>query len=244
MRKPYYAEFVENGCYHIYNRCISGEKLFKLEENYRYFLQQWQKYLGNYMATYAYALIPNHFHFLTKCKPLTAEIRKVIETENTKKAFAFLEKEIDYNTFIVSQYQRLFRSYVGAFNKQNNRIGNLFQDKFKRVSIKDAEHFRYIILYIHHNGIHHKLGKEYSDYPHTSYNQYLNIKPKDNRHLEDDCYPIRLFTEPVIRLFSDENEKSLLPFIKFHEENKNGQGLYPNLVKYKDSTIDLPDNLR
>lgn len=71
MRKPYYAEFIEDGCYHIYNRCISGEKLFKSEENYRYFLQQWQKYLGDYMATYAYALIPNHFHFLAKCKPLS-----------------------------------------------------------------------------------------------------------------------------------------------------------------------------
>ncbi len=215
------------------------------------------------MATYAYALIPNHFHFLAKCKPLTPEILEIIKTENTKKSFAFLEGKIDYNTFIISQYHRLFRSYVGAFNKQNNRIGNLFQDKFKRVVIKDAEHFRYMLLYIHHNGIHHKLGKEYTDYPHTSYSRYLNtqltvtskvpvnfteipvnVEVKGNRHLEDDCYPVRLFTEPVIKLFSGGGEKSLSAFIKFHEENKNGKGLYPNLVKYKDSTLDLPNDFR
>jgi hypothetical protein len=67
MRNNYSAEFNENNCYHIYNRCVGDAKMFRSEENYRYFLQQWQKYFGKYLATFTNSkgivIITNGTHF-------------------------------------------------------------------------------------------------------------------------------------------------------------------------------------
>jgi len=54
--------------YHIYNRTNNKELLFKDEENYRYFLSLFQKYISPIAHVYAYCLIPNHFHFVLQIK--------------------------------------------------------------------------------------------------------------------------------------------------------------------------------
>ena len=50
--------------YHIYNRGNNGEIIFRSEENYRFFLRQYGHYIEAVAATFAYCLLPNHFHFL------------------------------------------------------------------------------------------------------------------------------------------------------------------------------------
>lgn len=180
------------------------------------------------MATYSFALIPNHFHFLAKCKPLSEEILKKIAKENTKKSYAFLQGEIDYNTFMVSQFKRFFNSYAVILNKQEKRQGSLFQHKFKRIGIKKREHFLYMLWYQHHNGIHHKMVKEYAHWPHSSYLAYL-----------DDRYSI-LTKDTVLKLFVNENGRTLREeFVRFHEDNKGDLGLYPKVHKWKDSSFDF-----
>jgi len=232
MRVNYHTDILPETCYHIYNRCVSGTKLFYTEENYTFFLKKYDEYLGNYLATYAYALIPNHYHFLAKCKTVTPKIRKEIAKENTRKAHAFLEGEVDYNTFLVSQFKRFFTSYASAFNRQEERTGSLFQHKFKRIVIKDREHFRFMLLYIHHNGIHHNLVKEYTDWKHSSYPIYLEEKDSI------------ITKSPILRMFKNENGRTLKEeFIKFHEENKNGVGIYPNLKKWKGSAFDFTEGV-
>lgn len=54
--------------YHIYNHANGNENLFIEEENYHFFLQQWDKYISPIADTYAYCLIPNHIHFLIRIK--------------------------------------------------------------------------------------------------------------------------------------------------------------------------------
>ncbi len=228
MRINYWEKLEPEICYHIYNRCISDSLLFLNEENYRFFLKKWWKYLGKYLTTYAYCLIPNHFHFLVKCKTPSPEIRTFIETENTSKSNQFLAKEIPYNTFLESQFKRFFTSYVNAFNKQHDRRGTLLQSKFKRVAIQGEEHFRFMLLYLHHNSIHHNLGKEYEDWLHSSYHDYVENKE------------VKIARDIVLHLFSDENDKAgLNNFLKFHQKNKNGLGGYPNLIKMKKVAIDF-----
>ena len=63
--------------YHIYNRGINGEKLFKQPRNYPYFLQQYAKYIAPVADTYAYALMGNHFHLLVRIKT-EVEIREAL----------------------------------------------------------------------------------------------------------------------------------------------------------------------
>ena len=52
------------GCYyHIYNRGNNRENLFIERRNYPYFLKLYAKHIQPVAETYAYCLLPNHFHF-------------------------------------------------------------------------------------------------------------------------------------------------------------------------------------
>ena len=50
--------------YHIFNRGINKEILFKEKRNYTYFLNKYLKFISPIAKTYAFCLLKNHFHFL------------------------------------------------------------------------------------------------------------------------------------------------------------------------------------
>jgi putative transposase len=51
-------ELLEPMCvYHIYNRGINGENIFKEERNYKYFLQKYAQYIEPIADTFAYCLL-------------------------------------------------------------------------------------------------------------------------------------------------------------------------------------------
>jgi hypothetical protein len=54
--------------YHFYNHANGNDVLFRTDENYRYFLKQYVKHLCPVFDTFAYCLLPNHFHFLIRVK--------------------------------------------------------------------------------------------------------------------------------------------------------------------------------
>ena len=54
--------------YHIYNRGINGENIFKQERNYSYFLKKYALYIEPVAETYAYCLLKNHFHLLIRTR--------------------------------------------------------------------------------------------------------------------------------------------------------------------------------
>jgi len=49
-------------CYHIYNHAVGNENLFRCDENYRYFLKKYAEHISPIADTFAYCLMPNHFH--------------------------------------------------------------------------------------------------------------------------------------------------------------------------------------
>ena len=61
MPKPYKY-------YHIYNHTNGFGNIFKSDENYRFFLEKHKLYISPVAGTFAYCLIPNHFHLLIKIK--------------------------------------------------------------------------------------------------------------------------------------------------------------------------------
>ena len=62
-----------NCYYHIYNRGNNRENLFKQDRNYRYFLKLYAKHIEPIADTFAYCLLPNHFHLLVRIKGETEQ---------------------------------------------------------------------------------------------------------------------------------------------------------------------------
>ncbi len=140
----YYEPLYKNNLYHIYNRGNGKEKIFFNNGNYYYFLRQYDKYLSSILDTFAFCLLPNHFHLL---------IRIIIDDP---------EK-------ISEQFRKLFISYTMSVNRQQKRKGNLFQRAFKRKLINDERYFYSAVFYIHSNPVHHLTTKDFTGYPFSSY---------------------------------------------------------------------------
>lgn len=68
-------QLTSSSYYHIYNRGVNRMSIFAHESNYAYFLKKYLEYIGPIADTYAYCLLPNHFHFLIRTKD-EGEIRE------------------------------------------------------------------------------------------------------------------------------------------------------------------------
>ena len=148
----YTVPLVPDAFYHIYNRGINGENIFNDEENYNYFLKCYDRHMPPYVHTFAYSLLPNHFHLLIKVK-----------AKNTEKP-----------THQV--FSNLFNAYAKAFNGMYKRHGSLFERPFKRKPIKTHVQLTETLFYIHHNPIKHGFVVKMSDWPFTSFRAYLSEK--------------------------------------------------------------------
>lgn len=150
--------------YHIYNHAIGSENLFRSDENYHFFLKKWQKYIDPIADSYAYCLMPNHFHFLIKVKS---------EEEITSLNHTRLQKQSD---FLSKKFSNLFNSYAKAYNKMYDRRGSLFNRPFKAKEIVSDTYLTNVIFYIHHNPLHHGFTKSMDDWPHSSYHAIVSEK--------------------------------------------------------------------
>ena len=54
--------------YHIYNHAVGKENLFENEGNHLFFLSKYAQHLATIVDTFAYCLMPNHFHFAIRIK--------------------------------------------------------------------------------------------------------------------------------------------------------------------------------
>ncbi len=176
INKKYLAPFIEEGVYHVYNRTNNKELLFRSEENKRYFLNQFFKFLHPFSDTYCWCLLPNHFHILIRIKQ-KEEIDshlKVIPFENLKPAERkYLEMQ-GCDELMTNAFHRFFTSYSMAFNKMYNRRGNLFHRPFKKVEVIKDVHFTQAIVYIHANPVKHGLTNDFTSYKWSSWQAILS----------------------------------------------------------------------
>lgn len=167
------AQVLEPGCfYHIYNRGINSETVFKEERNYSFFLEKYHLYLSPVVNTFAHCLLGNHFHLLIQVKePSELDIfSKELKSRHTD--------GLHSTDFIVSkQFAKLFSSYTQAINKAFGRTGSLFESPFNRIKVESENYLTELIKYIHFNPQKHGFMKDFRDYPHSSYQSHLNTHP-------------------------------------------------------------------
>jgi putative transposase len=155
MQKPV---FINNKIYHIYNRGVEKRDVFMNSQDYARFIHdlfefndevpvfntgrdlkrpttevQLPSFGGKnkerkprklLVEILIFTLMPNHFHLLLKQKK-----------ENG----------------IVRFMQKLGTGYTMCFNKKYERVGPLFQGRFKAASIDEHAHFLHLPYYIHSN---------------------------------------------------------------------------------------------
>ena len=169
----YYTVFEEGNFYHLYNRTIDKQPIFKSADNFRYFLKKYDEYLSLFTDIYAYCLLGNYFHILLRIKE---DLLALPELINPHKKSGYINKsfkDMPTHDIISHQFRKFFQSYAMAFNKQQGRIGTLFQTPFKRVLVKSDSYFTQLIYYIHSNPQHHNLIYDFRDWKWSSYNKIL-----------------------------------------------------------------------
>jgi len=136
--------------YHIYNRGINSDTLFKEKRNYEYFLKLYDNHIEPIAETFAWCLMKNHFHFLIRIKNADElSLKKKIEPSQS--------------------FSNLFNAYTKAYNKSYNRHGPMFERPFKRKMISNESYFQNLIAYIHNNPVHHAICEHPLNYPWSSY---------------------------------------------------------------------------
>ena len=213
-------EIETGGIYHIYNRGVEKRKVFIDERDHLRFLSDLFEFNNknpainlNYHTKHnndqylevrlpnretiveilAFCLMPNHFHLILK----QTEERGITE---------FMRK--------------LGTGYTNYFNKKYNRVGSLFQGKFKSVGITTDAHLLHLPYYIHSNpldlvapkwrkgeiGNYKKAINFLEEYRWSSYLDYIG---KQN-------FPLITERKFILSLFHNEREyqKEMLQWLK------------------------------
>ncbi|MBL7929868.1 MAG: transposase [Bacteroidia bacterium] len=160
------------GCtYHIYNQANSSDNIFREVKNYPLFLQKYEKHIAPIAETFAWCLMPYHFHLLLKIHNENTLLNKFPNLQGFKNLEG-LEQLI--NRFIAKQSPNLFNSYSKSINKVYSRRGSLFNPRFKRKLISSDDQFRDTFLYIHLNPVKHGFTDHEHNWPHSSFHIYAS----------------------------------------------------------------------
>jgi len=154
--------------YHIYNHANGNDNIFKTDANYLFFLKRYAFHVAPVADTFAYCLMPNHFHLAVRIKS-AAELANLQGLED-------LEGLSALSDHLGQQFSNLFNSYSKAFNKQQNRRGALFVPRFRRKHIDNDSYFRELIHYIHFNPVHHGFVKDLREWKYTSFESFFSEK--------------------------------------------------------------------
>lgn len=182
-----------DSCYHIFNHANGFENIFRREANFVYFLEKYQLYISPIAETYAYCLMPNHFHLVVRIRKremIEALIRvnndpsirynfskvatfdlEMRQVSNFGKVFI---NDRDIEKYLSKQFANLFSCYTQSFNKVYHRKGSLFIKNFKREPISDKIYFLNAIVYTHRNPIHHRFREKCEDWEFSSYNDIVD----------------------------------------------------------------------
>ncbi len=169
-------EYADHQYYHVYSRGVAKQPVFLDANDYSYFLSLLTRYLsakpansphhgpyphfGNRVQLLTYCLMPNHVHLL------------IYQSD----ALAMTEL-----------LRALMTSYSMYFNHKHERVGPVFQSRYKASRITSDAYLQHISRYIHLNPVDWRL------YEYSSICYYL-----------DGYYAEWLKTEPIMSIFANE----------------------------------------
>lgn len=146
-RKP--RLFAPGVLYHVIVRGNQRQKTFLGSVDYQTYLEKLTQYRRKYDVTiYAYCLMPNHVHLLLECG----------------------------KTPLGKFMQGLQQSYTQSFNRKYNKVGHLFQGRYKAILCQKDAYLLELIRYIHLNPVRSKLARTPQDYRYSGDPAYRSGK--------------------------------------------------------------------
>lgn len=133
-------------CYHVMVRGINKEKIFDTDQEKEKIIQMIsEKIKDESCKIAAYCIMNNHLHTII-----------------------IAEKSV-----LISIMKRINISYAMSYNTKHERIGPVFQDRFKSEAITDESYLLGAIRYIHNNPVKAGIVNKVDDYKWSSIQEYL-----------------------------------------------------------------------
>ncbi|MGE5840938.1 MAG: transposase [Deltaproteobacteria bacterium] len=112
--------------HHVIIRGMERRNIFRRDSDREDFLRRVEEILQATRTTcYAWALLPNHAHFLLRTGPVP----------------------------LATVMRRLLTGYVVSFNRRYNRHGYLFQNRYKSIACQEETYLKELVRYIHLNPV-------------------------------------------------------------------------------------------
>ncbi|MDD4570633.1 MAG: transposase [Tepidanaerobacteraceae bacterium] len=142
-------QFSRTGFYHIMMRGINRESIFQSRETKKQMLDILaEKITNSDVGIYAYCVMDNHIHLLLKTEPE------------------------DLATFM----KKVNGSFAMYYNREQKRIGPVFQDRYKSECVENEGYFWGVLKYIHLNPVKAYVVKNAEEYEWSSMKDYLSGK--------------------------------------------------------------------
>lgn len=168
--------------YHVMMRGNEKKSLFLDEmDRHKYLELLFTRKEEINLSLYAFCLMDNHVHILIKAAP---------------EALATIMKRI--NT-----------SYAYYFNHKYQRVGHLFQDRFKSEPVEDDRYLLAAVRYIHNNPVKAKLVEKAEHYQWSSYHSYLNPYKQENKVVD---------TGFILSIFTNDPKTAVRQFVEFSQQ--------------------------
>jgi putative transposase len=171
--------------YHVMIRGNERKNIFHDDEDKKGFIDILsEKNKDRKYGIYAYCLMDNHVHLLIN--EGSDEIGRIMKRINI--------------------------SYAYYFNKKYDRIGHLFQDRFKSEGIENDAYLLSAVRYIHNNPVKAGLVKNIEEYKWSSYTIYTETKNQNSS----------IDKRFILEIFSDDIEKAIEIFIDYSKMQDDG----------------------
>jgi len=168
---------VAGGLYHVITRGNNRRKIFRSRDDYLKFtdfVQQQKSKLPFYL--YAYCLMPNHVHLLMEMR----------------------------DDFVSRIMQRILTSYSQYHNRKYNKVGHVFQGRYKSILCQTDQYLGELVRYIHLNPVRAKIVRRPEDFEYSGHRAYLGL---DRTGLVD--------AELVLRHFGTTKKRAVESYIRF-----------------------------
>jgi len=217
MQKP---PFVEDQIYHIYNRGVEKRKAFLDKQDHLRFIHNLFEFNNEEpIINTSYHFDPQFpgeiRHLKQERKPRRLLVEILMFTLMSNHFHLILKQKKEKG--IVKFMQKMGTGYTMYFNKKYQRVGGLFQGRFKAVLVKDEAHLIHLSFYVHTNPLdlfHYRGSTSIMELRRYRWGSFLDYIGKKN-------FPSVTSRELFLELFGGqkEYEKATKEWIAGREDN-------------------------